>query len=152
MDSPVGSSPNRGVSGGPDGSRTRRLAPRMALTSSSYWRRDRGHCRYCGAEAATKDHVVPRTHGGGQYRNIVLACWRCNKRKGVKTGFTLIDNVLRYRGIIVGNAGRKQVFGKALWKMVDDWEVANIRRPKVPIQVEVTIALARALRWWPALA
>ena len=121
----------------------------MALVNSSYWRRDRGLCRYCAAVATTKDHVEPRGHGGRQFRNIVLACWRCNKRKGIKTGFTLIDNVLRYRGVIVGNRGRKQVFGKELWRMVDTWEMQNIERPRVPVQVQVQIFLARAAASWP---
>jgi hypothetical protein len=121
----------------------------VALVDSRYWRRDKGRCRYCGAPATTKDHVLPRTHGGKQDRNIVLACAKCNRRKGVKTGFTLIDNVLRYRGVIVGCAGKRQVFGKMLWKMVDAWELENIRRPKAPPQVQYQIIEALAAASWP---
>lgn len=39
------------------------------------------------ANSATRDHVVPRSRGGGNGRdNIVVACWRCNQVKGNMTG------------------------------------------------------------------
>ena len=49
--------------------------------------RDRNQCQYCGArpprEEMTIDHVVPRSRGGKTiWENVVLACSRCNTRKG----------------------------------------------------------------------
>lgn len=43
-----------------------------------------GPCDYCGTWiAATIDHVVPRSQGGGNERaNLVSACWSCNSSKG----------------------------------------------------------------------
>ena len=39
-----------------------------------------------GYEFVTVDHVVPRAHGGSdELENLVLACSRCNSRKGVKS-------------------------------------------------------------------
>lgn len=39
-------------------------------------------CRYCGEQAETRDHVVPRSRGGkGAAANIVFACLRCNQMK-----------------------------------------------------------------------
>ncbi len=50
-------------------------------------RRDGNRCQYCGAQVNSKtmtvDHVVPRSRGGGNtWENCVLACRRCNTRKG----------------------------------------------------------------------
>lgn len=44
-------------------------------------------CSYCGKKLtfaqATLDHVVPQSLGGGSgLTNLVLACEKCNKRKG----------------------------------------------------------------------
>lgn len=53
-----------------------------------------GHCRYCGCatvlggegdNAATRDHVVPKSRGGKQAGNLVLACARCNSMKSNRT-------------------------------------------------------------------
>jgi 5-methylcytosine-specific restriction endonuclease McrA len=39
-------------------------------------------CHYCGGEATTVDHVVPRSQGAGGYRaNLVAACETCNRNK-----------------------------------------------------------------------
>ncbi|MDR1768254.1 MAG: HNH endonuclease [Propionibacteriaceae bacterium] len=49
-------------------------------------RRDQRRCAYCGAEASTIDHVVPRSKGGKtSWTNCVAACWPCNNRKADKT-------------------------------------------------------------------
>jgi len=55
--------------------------------------RDHDRCRYCGrdlSQAAGRDwhidHVVPVCQGGrGGLDNLVMACWRCNLRKGGRT-------------------------------------------------------------------
>ena len=51
--------------------------------------RDGGRCQYCDERVtrheATYDHVVPRAQGGKTtWTNIVIACVRCNQRKGGK--------------------------------------------------------------------
>jgi 5-methylcytosine-specific restriction endonuclease McrA len=53
-------------------------------------------CWYCGcdlplAKWATLDHLVPRSRGGAdEPENVLLACKRCNRRKGAR----LIDEGL----------------------------------------------------------
>jgi len=49
-----------------------------------------GHCFYCGIKldrkAMTRDHVVPRSKGGGsELGNLVIACDPCNNRKHNKS-------------------------------------------------------------------
>lgn len=42
-------------------------------------------CVYCGRRADTRDHVVPRSRGGANTAdNLVAACKRCNNAKGDK--------------------------------------------------------------------
>jgi 5-methylcytosine-specific restriction endonuclease McrA len=48
--------------------------------------RDRYRCAYCGRRAATIDHVVPRSQGGGDtWLNTVAACAEDNHRKANRT-------------------------------------------------------------------
>ncbi|MEE1930654.1 HNH endonuclease [Streptomyces sp. TRM 70351] len=48
--------------------------------------RDRHRCAYCGRRATTVDHVVPRSHGGGDtWLNTVAACAEDNHRKAART-------------------------------------------------------------------
>jgi len=48
--------------------------------------RDRHRCAYCGRRATTVDHVVPRSHGGGDtWLNTVAACAADNHRKADHT-------------------------------------------------------------------
>ena len=43
-------------------------------------------CVYCGEPASQKDHVIPRSRGGGNTQdNLVPACARCNQAKGDRT-------------------------------------------------------------------
>ena len=49
-------------------------------------RRDRHHCGYCGGHATTVDHVLPRSRGGTDtWENLVACCVRCNNAKGDRT-------------------------------------------------------------------
>lgn len=58
------------------------------------WRRyqyltvQRGKCFYCNRPirgAWVTDHVIPLFRGGtSAYTNLVVCCWSCNERKGIK--------------------------------------------------------------------
>lgn len=62
------------------GSRTVPLSRRGVL------RRDGFSCAYCSKPANTIDHVTPRSKGGtNSWENLVACCFGCNNRKGDKT-------------------------------------------------------------------
>jgi 5-methylcytosine-specific restriction endonuclease McrA len=49
-------------------------------------RRDGHRCAYCGKGADTIDHVMPRSRGGADsWENLVACCLRCNNLKGDHT-------------------------------------------------------------------
>ncbi len=49
-------------------------------------RRDSHRCGYCGSTATTIDHVLPRSRGGkDSWENLVACCLRCNNLKGDRT-------------------------------------------------------------------
>jgi len=75
----------------PDIIRLRRFGGRqnrkVRFTRRNILERDDHTCQYCGkrlrAADLTLDHVVPRCRGGGStWRNLVVACFECNDRKG----------------------------------------------------------------------
>ena len=86
-------------------SKTRRLLLWAAATDDTFEERRRGpqqrrvlygkciHCRRrheiaadgTPLTSATLEHIVPRTHGGGdELENIAIACARCNGLKGAR--------------------------------------------------------------------
>ena len=63
------------------------LAP---FSRRNLYRRDRGMCQYCGSRPGHSDlsidHVLPRSQGGRtDWRNCVLSCQRCNRKKRNRT-------------------------------------------------------------------
>ncbi len=49
-------------------------------------RRDGHHCAYCGKSANTIDHVQPKSRGGKDtWENLVACCLKCNNAKSDKT-------------------------------------------------------------------
>lgn len=58
------------------------------------WRRhqylvvQKGLCFYCHKPISgvwVTDHVIPLFRGGtSAYKNLVVCCWRCNDKKGIK--------------------------------------------------------------------
>jgi 5-methylcytosine-specific restriction endonuclease McrA len=59
---------------------------RVPVTRRGVLRRDAHRCAYCGKAASTIDHVLPRSRGGGDsWENLVACCLRCNNLKGDKT-------------------------------------------------------------------
>ena len=60
-------------------------------------RRDNHRCAYCAKAANTIDHVQPKSRGGADtWENLVACCLKCNNKKGDKTlaeiGWTLKFN------------------------------------------------------------
>ena len=48
--------------------------------------RDNFCCGYCGKQATTVEHIVPRVDGGETtWLNTISACLRCNGKKGSKS-------------------------------------------------------------------
>lgn len=59
---------------------------RVPVSRRGVLRRDGQRCGYCGAGATTIDHVVPRSRGGADsWENLVACCLRCNNLKGDRT-------------------------------------------------------------------
>ncbi len=57
----------------------------QVATRRGVLRRDNHQCAYCGAHASTIDHVLPRSRGGGDtWENLVACCLPCNNAKGDK--------------------------------------------------------------------
>ncbi|MFM7189257.1 MAG: HNH endonuclease, partial [Microcystaceae cyanobacterium] len=53
----------------------------IPLTRRNLLERDRHTCQYCNykGEELTLDHVIPKSRGGGDtWENLVAACVRCN--------------------------------------------------------------------------
>jgi 5-methylcytosine-specific restriction endonuclease McrA len=62
------------------------FARRMPVTRRGVLRRDSHRCGYCGKSAATVDHVLPRSRGGADsWENLVACCLRCNNVKSDRT-------------------------------------------------------------------
>lgn len=58
---------------------------RITLSRRAVLHRDGNRCQYCGREADSIDHVVPRSRGGiHAWENVVAACRRCNLAKGAR--------------------------------------------------------------------
>ncbi len=60
----------------------------IPLTRRNILHRDGHSCQYCGCtgDDLTLDHVIPRSRGGeDSWENMVAACVRCNVKKGNRT-------------------------------------------------------------------
>ena len=64
-----------------------RPARNPAFTRFNLFLRDSFACQYCGYdEDLTFDHVIPRSRGGADsWENLVACCLRCNNLKGDRT-------------------------------------------------------------------
>lgn len=59
---------------------------RVPVTRRGVLRRDDHLCGYCGRTASTIDHVVPRSRGGADsWENLVACCLTCNNVKSDRT-------------------------------------------------------------------
>ncbi|MBF4635567.1 HNH endonuclease [Agreia pratensis] len=66
----------------------------MPVSRRGVLRRDGMRCLYCGGSATTIDHVMPKSRGGKDtWENLVACCLRCNNIKSDRTpaemGWTL---------------------------------------------------------------
>ena len=64
-----------------------RFSKEVRFSRRNIFERDENTCQYCKKKydrsELTLDHVVPRSRGGtSTWQNIVLACIRCNMKKG----------------------------------------------------------------------
>jgi 5-methylcytosine-specific restriction endonuclease McrA len=61
-------------------------ARRVPLTRRGVLRRDNHQCAYCGKSANTIDHVTPKSRGGAEsWENLVACCFKCNNIKSDRT-------------------------------------------------------------------
>ncbi len=59
---------------------------RVALSRRAVFARDDHQCQYCGGNADSIDHIVPRSRGGGHsWDNVAAACRACNLSKRDRT-------------------------------------------------------------------
>jgi 5-methylcytosine-specific restriction endonuclease McrA len=59
---------------------------RVPVSRRGVLRRDAHRCGYCGKSANTIDHVIPKSRGGqDSWENLVACCLRCNNAKSDKT-------------------------------------------------------------------
>lgn len=59
---------------------------RVPVTRRGVLRRDAHRCGYCSKAATTIDHILPRSRGGADsWENLVAACLRCNNIKSDRT-------------------------------------------------------------------
>ncbi|WP_417511144.1 HNH endonuclease [Microbacterium sp.] len=62
------------------------MSKRVPVTRRGVLRRDDHRCGYCGKTASTIDHVLPRSRGGADsWENLVACCLRCNNVKSDRT-------------------------------------------------------------------
>ena len=62
--------------------------------------RDKNQCQYCtkyfASEHLTLDHVIPKSRGGkNTWENLVAACKKCNQKKGCRTPQEANMNILQ---------------------------------------------------------
>ena len=60
-------------------------ARRVALNRENIFIRDHNICQYCGVQAESIDHIIPKSKGGKhEWQNVVAFCKRCNLIKADK--------------------------------------------------------------------
>lgn len=69
------------------GEKLARQRTKPALSNRALFERDNYQCLFCGHHfpygELTRDHIVPRSRGGRDtWENVVAACRRCNQHKG----------------------------------------------------------------------
>lgn len=60
----------------------------IRFSKKNVFKRDNHTCQYCGRSGVgmTIDHVIPKSRGGTTcWENVVVACQKCNLKKGSRT-------------------------------------------------------------------
>lgn len=58
----------------------------IRVTHRRILERDNHLCAYCGEKATTVDHIIPKSRGGGNtWDNLIAACFPCNNFKDNRT-------------------------------------------------------------------
>lgn len=106
-----------------------RFPPRqLKFSRRNIYLRDGHTCQYCGKvpkkDEVTIDHVIPRSRGGKTtWENVVLACVRCNMKKGSKmlqeAGLKLLNEPVRPHWLACAQFQRKVASGSLWQKFVD---------------------------------
>lgn len=106
-----------------------RFPPRqLKFSRRNIYLRDDHRCQYCGKvpkkEELTIDHVLPRSKGGKTtWENVVLACIRCNMKKGSKlvheAGLKLLNHPVKPHWLGCSQFGGKVASGSLWQKFVD---------------------------------
>lgn len=80
-----------------------------AVSRRGVLRRDNHRCAYCGKAAHTIDHVQPKSRGGADsWENLVAACLRCNNAKGTIRPRKWAGNSASSRGHRKAPSGRSR--------------------------------------------
>lgn len=79
-------------------------ADQVAVSRRGVLRRDGHQCAYCGRAATSVDHIHPRSRGGQDtWENLVACCLTCNNAKGDRSleqlGWTLRVTPTHPRGV-----------------------------------------------------
>jgi 5-methylcytosine-specific restriction endonuclease McrA len=107
-------------------SMAKRLRHRLVCSRATLAIRDNSSCQYCGQLLSTYqytlDHVIPRSQGGTScWENLVIACVKCNKRKGGRTpkqaGMTLMSTPVE-----PSRWDKKYNFRLRIKKLRPEWE------------------------------
>ncbi len=107
-----------------------RFPPRqLKFSRRNIYMRDNHQCQYCGKipkkEELTIDHVIPRSRGGKTtWENVVLACIKCNMKKGSKmvqdAGLKLLNEPVRPDWLASAQIGGGPASGGLWQKFVDN--------------------------------
>lgn len=84
---------------------------RVMFNRKNLYKRDGYRCQYCGCkpkpDEITVDHILPQSRGGlSSFTNCVLACLKCNLKKGDRTPE---EAGMQLRRLIMGPDGIAQV-------------------------------------------
>lgn len=110
--------------------RFHKFPPRQVKFSRrNIYLRDNHTCQYCGVmppkDEITIDHILPRSRGGKTtWENVVLACIRCNTRKGSKlpaeAGLRLLSDPKKPHWLACSQFNARS-FESSLWqKFIDN--------------------------------
>ena len=87
-------------------------ARRVALNRSNIFIRDFNTCQYCGNNAESIDHIIPKSKGGlHEWSNVVACCKKCNLVKADKLLNQTILKLKNFPAKPEGNFWIKTIIG-----------------------------------------